>query len=219
MANNQQVFEAWLAGEISANACRQALAHDAQWLSRFETANSLQQLAGQPEYQPAPPIDTQTMFRQQWGRPPARQQQWWPKLSVAMSALAVLISISPLQLQVKSGSIALSWQQDNSESVQQQVALQLASYKTEQQQYLQQQLQLQQQQQTTQLVLLKDYLTENEQKNRRGDMLEMVEYLNQQRQADWQYWQDNFQPRQARLDYRPQYQPAVVPTTEHTTLN
>ncbi|MFN6972552.1 MAG: hypothetical protein ACK4NN_16900, partial [Rheinheimera sp.] len=59
----------------------------------------------------------------------------------------------------------------------------------------------QQQQQATQLVLLKDYLTENEQKARRGDMIELVEYLNQQRQADWQYWQDNVQPTQARQDY------------------
>ncbi len=219
MSNSQQVFEAWLAGEISASACRQALASDAQWLARFETANTLQQLASQPAYQPAPPIDTQTMFRQQWGRTPTRQANWWPKFSVAMSALAVFISISPLQLQINSGSVALSWQGDTTAAMQQQLATQLASYKTEQQQYLQQQLQLQQQQQTTQLVLLKDYLTETEQKNRRGDMLEMVEYLNQQRQADWQYWQDNFQPRQARLDYRPQYQPSAVSPAERTTLN
>jgi hypothetical protein len=83
----------------------------------------------------------------------------------------------------------------------------LASFQQEQQQYLQQQLLNQQQQQATQLVLLKDYMTENEQKARRGDMIELVEYLNQQRQSDWQYWQDNVQPTQARLDYNSSYQP------------
>lgn len=207
MSNSQQVFDAWLAGEVSASACRAALANDPQWLSRFETASSLQQLAAQPQYSVPPQIDVSTMFRQQWGHKPKTSRSWWPQLSMAMSAFAVVLSISPLQLQLKSGSIALTWQQDQSADLQQQLALQLASYKTEQQQYLQQQLQLQQQQQTSQLVLLKDYLTETEQKNRRGDMLELVEYLNQQRQADWQYWQDNVQPSQARLDYRPANQP------------
>jgi len=211
MSNSQQVFDAWLSGEISASDCRAALANDPQWLSRFETASALQQLARQVDYSPVPQLDVSTMYRQQWGRRPVASNNWWPKLSIPMSVLAVVISISPLQLQVKSGSVALSWQQDASHELQQQ----LASYKTEQQQYLQQQLQLQQQQQTSQLVLLKDYLTETEQKNRRGDMLELVEYLNQQRQADWQYWQDNVQPSQARLDYNP----AGRPDPQRSTVN
>lgn len=207
MSNSQQVFDAWLAGDLTTDACRSALAHDPVWLARFETAAQLQQLARQPHYAPVPQIDTSTMFRQQWGHKTSKSSVWWPKLSVGMSALALVISISPLSLQLQNGGIALRWSDvDPAEvqlQVQQQVAAQLASYKTEQQQYLQLQLQTQQQQQASQLILLKDYLTEAEQKNRRGDMLELVEYLNQQRQADWQYWQDNVQPSQARLNYSP----------------
>ncbi len=207
MSNSQQAFDAWLAGDLSTQACRNALAGDRAWLARFETAAQLQQLARQPDYQPVPDIDTSTMFRQQWGHKTARSDSWWPKLSVGMSALAVILSISPLKLQLQDGGVALRWNSVDEQLVQQQVAAQLASYRTEQQIYLQTQLQNQQQQQASQLILLKDYLTETEQKNRRGDMLELVEYLNQQRQADWQYWQDNVQPSQARLEYSPNSRP------------
>lgn len=207
MSNSQQAFDAWLAGDLSTQACRNALAGDRAWLARFETAAQLQQLARQPDYQPVPDIDTSTMFRQQWGHKTARTGSWWPKLSVGMSALAVILSISPLKLQLQDGGVALHWNSVDEQLVQQQVAAQLASYRTEQQIYLQTQLQNQQQQQASQLILLKDYLTETEQKNRRGDMLELVEYLNQQRQADWQYWQDNVQPSQARLEYSPNSRP------------
>jgi hypothetical protein len=207
MSNSQQIFDAWLAGDLSTDACRQALSHDAVWRARFETAAQLQQLARQPEYVPVPSIDTSSMFRQQWGHKTAPSTAWWPRLSVGMSALALIISISPLHVQVQNGGIALRWSEVDPQQmqlqVQQQVAAQLASYKTEQQQYLQLQMQTQQQQQASQLIMLKDYLTEAEQKNRRGDMLELVEYLNQQRQSDWQYWQDNVQPTQARLNYSP----------------
>lgn len=207
MSNSQQVFDAWLAGDLTTDACRSALAHDPVWRARFETAAQLQQLARQPDYPPVPQVDTSAMFRQQWGHKTARATSWWPRLSVGMSAMALVISMSPLKLQMQNGGIALRWSDVDPAAVQlqvqQQVAAQLASYKTEQQQYLQLQLQTQQQQQASQLILLKDYLTDAEQKNRRGDMLELVEYLNQQRQADWQYWQDNVQPSQARLSYSP----------------
>mgnify|MGYP006206069677 CR=1 FL=1 len=83
---------------------------------------------------------------------------------------------------------------------QQQLETLLASYRKEQQDYLQTQLQNTQQQQASQLILLKDYLTEQQTKERRTDMLELVEYLNQQRQSDWHYWQENYQPSQARLE-------------------
>ena len=121
-----------------------------------------------------------------------------------MSALALIISISPLQLQVQSGALALTWHAQQND---QQLQTMLASFQLEQQKYLQQQLAVAQQQQSSQLIMLKDYLSENEQKARRSDMVELVEYLNQQRQADWQYWQDNVQPSQARLNYIPASQP------------
>jgi hypothetical protein len=202
MSDNQQIFDAWLAGKLTEAECRSALAQDAQWLSRVEMAATLQHMASRPQFEHVPEIDTSRLFQQQWGRKKATFA-WWPQLSVGMSALALLISISPLQMQSHQGGLTLSWGGNNEQQIQQQVTSLLASYKTEQQQYLQQTLQLQQQQQSAQLVLLKDYLTENEQKARRTDMLELVEYLNQQRQADWQYWQDHAQPQQASLNYSP----------------
>lgn len=200
MLDNQQIFEAWLAGKITAAECEQQLRSDSQWYGRFLAASSIQHDARAPMFDAVPQIDTSQMFRQQWGHKTAKTA-WWPRLSVGMSAMALIISISPLQLQVQDGALALSWKQYDSAQQQQQLQTMLASFQQEQQQYLQQQLMSQQQQQATQLVMLKDYLSENEQKARRGDMLELVEYLNQQRQADWQYWQDNAQPSQARLDY------------------
>jgi hypothetical protein len=206
MLNNQQIFEAWLAGKLTTAECEQQLQSDSEWYGRFLTAQQLQRHAKVPAYAPVPDIDTSQMFRQQWGGRPAKTA-WWPKLSVGMSAMALIISISPLQLQVQDGALALTWKENNSLQQQQEMTTMLASFQQEQQQYLQQQLQNQQQQQATQLVLLKDYLTENEQKARSSDMIELVEYLNQQRQADWQYWQDNVQPTQARQDYGSSYLP------------
>ena len=109
MSNSQQVFDAWLAGDLTTDACRSALAHDPIWRARFETAAQLQQLARQPDYPPVPQVDTSTMFRQQWGHKTARATSWWPKLSVGMSAMALVISMSPLSLQMQNGGIALRW--------------------------------------------------------------------------------------------------------------
>ncbi len=204
MSDNQQIFDAWMAGKVTDNECQTALQKDAVWLARMEMALALQRMATAPKYDNVPEIDTSRMFQQQWGRKKSTFS-WWPQLSVGMSALALLISVSPLQLQHHDGGLTVSWGVNNEQQMQQQMTTLLASYKTEQQQYLQQTLQLQQQQQNAQLLLLKDYVTENEQKARRTDMLELVEYLNQQRQSDWQYWQENAQPKQASLNYSPDY--------------
>ena len=207
MLNNQQIFEAWLEGSISDEQCARQLTPDSDWYQRFVSAQMIRRDARAPLFEPVPDIDTSSMFRQQWGhqRPSRGWQSWWPQLSVGMSALALIISISPLQLQLQSGALALSWSQQQDE---QQLSTMLASFQLEQQKYLQQQLAISQQQQSSQLIMLKDYLSENEQKARRSDMVELVEYLNQQRQADWQYWQDNVQPSQARLNYIPTAQPS-----------
>lgn len=206
MSNNPQIFEAWLAGSLSDEECARQLADDHQWLARMQIAQQLRRDAKTQRFEPLPDLDTSRMFRQQWGQQKPRRgwQQLWPQLSVGMSALALVISISPLQLQVQSGALSLRWSTQHSD---QQLQTTLANFQLEQQKYLQQQLAIAQQQQNSQLIMLKDYLSENEQKARRSDMVELVEYLNQQRQADWQYWQDNVQPNQARLNYIPASQP------------
>ena len=86
----------------------------------------------------------------------------------------------------------------------------LLAYQKEQQQWLVQQLDTQQQSTSSQLVLLKDYLQDELKRDQRSDMLQLVEYLNQQRQADWQYWQENYQPMQA--GYRPADSYYLTPT-------
>lgn len=200
MSNSQQIFEAWLAGKITASECEQQLDQKDEWYSRFQTAQIMQRQAKAPLFAAVPEVDTMSMFAQQWQRP-AKSSNWWPKFSVAFSALALVISLSPLELQMQDSGLTLSWRgQQQSIQQQQQVETLLASYRKEQQEYIQSQLQSTQQQQASQLVLLKDYLTERQTKERRTDMMELVEYLNQQRQSDWHYWQENYQPSQARLD-------------------
>lgn len=198
MSNSQQIFEAWLAGKITASECEQRLDPQSEWLERFHTAQIVQRQAKAPFFAPVPEIDTMSIFAQQWQRP-AKSSNWWPKLSVAFSVLALVVSLSPLELQMQDSGLTLSWR-GGQQMQQQQLETLLASYRKEQQDYLQTQLQNTQQQQASQLILLKDYLTEQQTKERRTDMLELVEYLNQQRQSDWHYWQENYQPSQARLE-------------------
>ncbi|KOO58876.1 MAG: hypothetical protein KAX67_05615 [Pararheinheimera sp.] len=198
MSNSQQIFEAWLAGKITASECEQQLDPQSEWLERFHTAQIVQRQAKAPFFAPVPEIDTMSIFAQQWQRP-AKSSNWWPKLSVAFSVLALVVSLSPLELQMQDSGLTLSWR-GGQQMQQQQLETLLASYRKEQQDYLQTQLQNTQQQQASQLILLKDYLTEQQTKERRTDMLELVEYLNQQRQSDWHYWQENYQPSQARLE-------------------
>ena len=107
---------------------------------------------------------------------------------------------------MQDSGLTLSWR-GGQQMQQQQLETLLAGYRKEQQDYIQTQLQSTQQQQASQLILLKDYLTEQQTKERRTDMLELVEYLNQQRQSDWHYWQDNYQPSQAKLDTSAVYNP------------
>ena len=198
MSNSQQIFEAWLAGKITASECEQQLEPNTEWYSRFQTAQMLQRQAKAPFFAPVPEVDTMSMFTQQWQRP-AKSSTWWPKLSVAFSVVALVVSLSPLELQMQDRGLTLSWRGEQ-QMQQQQLETLLAGYRKEQQDYIQTQLQSNVQQQASQLILLKDYLTEQQTKERRTDMLELVEYLNQQRQSDWHYWQDNYQPSQAKLD-------------------
>lgn len=200
MSDSPRIFADFVEGRLTEAQCRQQLQHDPQWLARLDTCIRLQRVAQAPVYDAVPYVDTRNMFQAQWGHQAPQRRDFWPKLAVACSMMAIAISLSPLKLQVNDGSIAMHWGQQDAKQVEQ-VTQMLASYRLEQQDYLQKHLQLQQQQQASQLILLKDYLTEAEQKNRRSDMLELVEYLNMQRQADWQYWQDHAQPSQARLDY------------------
>jgi hypothetical protein len=183
MSNSQQIFEAWLAGKITASECEQQLDQTSEWYSRFQTAQMIQRQAKAPFFAPVPEIDTMSIFAQQWQRP-AKSSSWWPKLSVAFSVLALVVSLSPLEMQMQDGGLTLSWR-GGQQMQQQQLETLLASYRKEQQDYVQTQLQSTQQQQASQLILLKDYLTEQQTKERRADMLELVESL-RDRQEDAQ---------------------------------
>ncbi|WP_027672019.1 hypothetical protein [Rheinheimera baltica] len=199
MSNNQQIFEDWLEGKLTEQQCQQQLQFDPVWLDRMLNVQAMRADAAAPRFEVVPEFDSSALFAKQWQRPKP-QRSWWPQVSLALSCAAMLISLSPAQLQLKDGSLTLSWQNTEAE-VNAAVSTALTAYQHEQQQWLLQQLDFQQQNTSTQLVLLKDYLQNELKHDQRSDMLQLVEYLNQQRQSDWQYWQENYQPVQA--NYRP----------------
>ncbi|MEH8018748.1 hypothetical protein MN202_16015 [Rheinheimera muenzenbergensis] len=208
MSNNQQIFEHWLEGKISAEHCAQQLQHDPLWYSRLQNALAVQADARIPQFDAMPAADSSALFASQWQRPAAKRS-WWPQVSLALSCAAMLISLSPAQLRLQNGSLTLSWHNSQAE-VEAAVSSALTAYQQQQQQWLAQQLDFQQQNTSSQLVLLKDYLQDELKRDQRSDMLQLVEYLNQQRQSDWQYWQENYQPMQA--GYRPANSYYLTPT-------
>lgn len=208
MSNNQQIFEDWLEGKITEQQCQQQLQYDPQWLARMDNARMLRADASAARFDVIPEFDSSAMFAKQWHRPKL-QRSWWPQLSLALSCAAMLISLSPAQLHLQDGSLTLSWHNPQ-QDVDNAINAALSSYQQQQQQWLVQQLDYQQQNTSSQLVLLKDYLQDELKRDQRTDMLQLVEYLNQQRQADWQYWQQNYQPMQA--GYRPADSYYVNPT-------
>uniref|UniRef100_A0A486XLT0 Uncharacterized protein n=1 Tax=Rheinheimera sp. BAL341 TaxID=1708203 RepID=A0A486XLT0_9GAMM len=208
MSNNQQIFEQWLEGSISTEQCARELQGDALWYGRLKNALALNADARTPEFTAIPAFDSSALFASQWQRP-ALKRSWWPQISLALSCAALLISLSPAQLRLQDGSLTLSWQNPKAE-VEAAVSSALTAYQQQQQQWLAQQLDFQQQNTSSQLVLLKDYLQDELKRDQRSDMLQLVEYLNQQRQADWQYWQENYQPMQA--GYRPADSYYLTPT-------
>ena len=208
MSNNQQIFELWLEGKISAEHCAQQLQHDPVWDGRLQNALAINADAKMPEFTAIPPFDSSALFASQWQRPAAKRS-WWPQISLALSCAAMLISLSPAQLRLQDGGLTLSWHNAKAE-VDAAVSTALTAYQQQQQQWLAQQLDLQQQNTSSQLVLLKDYLQDELKRDQRSDMLQLVEYLNQQRQSDWQYWQENYQPMQA--GYRPADSYYLTPT-------
>jgi hypothetical protein len=208
MSNNQQIFEDWLEGKITEQQCQSLLQQDALWLERMQNARILRTDAAAPRYEAIAEFDSSAVFARQWQRPKPRRS-WWPQVSLALSCAAMLISLSPAQLQLRDGSLTLSWH-NPSQEINAAVATALTAYQQEQQQWLVQQLDFQQQNTSSQLVLLKDYLQTELKQDQRSDMLQLVEYLNQQRQSDWQYWQENYQPMQA--NYRPADSYYVNPT-------
>ncbi|MEW5682497.1 MAG: hypothetical protein AB1780_08935 [Pseudomonadota bacterium] len=208
MSNNQQIFELWLDGKISTEQCKTQLQHAPEWLARLNSAVVIRQDANTPEFDAVPVFDSSAVFASQWQRPKARRS-WWPQISLALSCAAMMISLSPAQLRLQDGSLTLSWHNPKAE-VDTAVSAALSAYQQQQQQWLAQQLTLQQQNTNSQLVLLKDYLQDELKRDQRSDMLQLVEHLNQQRQADWQYWQDNYQPIQA--NFRPDNSYYLTPT-------
>ena len=199
MSKNQQIFEQWLDGKISTEHCSQQLQHDPVWSARLQNALAVQQDASVPAYESFTSYDSSALFASQWQRPKL-QRNWWPQLSLALSCAALLLSVSPVQLRLQDGNLTLSWH-NAEQDVEAAVNSVLTNYQQQQQQWLVQQLNFAQQNTASQLVVLKDYLQQELKRDQRSDMLQLVEYLNQQRQADWQYWQDNYQPTQA--TYRP----------------
>ena len=208
MSNNQQIFELWLEGKISTEQCKTQLQQHPEWLARLNSAMAIRQDASTPEFDAVPVFDSSAVFASQWQRPKARRS-WWPQVSLALSCAAMLISLSPAQLQLQDGSLSLRWRNSQSE-LNAAVESALTTYQQQQQQWLAQQLDFQQQNTSSQLVLLKDYLQDELKRDQRSDMLQLVEYLNQQRQSDWQYWQENYQPMQA--GYRPADSYYLTPT-------
>ena len=142
MSNNQQIFENWLAGKISTGECAELLQHDATWLARMHNASALRADAARPEFNAVPQVDTSSIFANQWQRSKP-QRSWWPQISLALSCAAMLISLSPAQLQLKDGSLTLSWHNSQQE-IDSAVNKALVSYQQEQQQWLAQQLDFQQ---------------------------------------------------------------------------
>ncbi len=53
MSNSQQIFEAWLAGKITASECEQQLDPQSEWLERFHTAQIVQRQAKAPFFCPS----------------------------------------------------------------------------------------------------------------------------------------------------------------------
>ena len=200
MSNNQQIFEDWLDGKISEQQCAQLLQHNALWYQRMQDALIVQQDARSARFDDIPQFDGSSMFARQWQRS-APKRSWWPQVSLALSCCAMLISLSPARLQLDNGALTLRWQ-DPQASITAAVNAAVNEQQAAQQLWLTQQLNFQQQQSNSQLVMLKDYLQDELKREQRTDMLQLVEYLNQQRQSDWQYWQDNYQPMQA--SYRPE---------------
>ena len=208
MSNNQQIFEQWLDGSISTEQCAAQLQHDPLWYERLQQAQAIRTDAMAPGFELIPDVDSSALFAKQWQRPkPSRN--WWPQVSLALSCAAMLISLSPAQFQLRDGSLTLSWHNPKAE-IDAAVDTALTAYQQQQRQWLAQQLDFQQQNTSSQLVLLKDYLQDELKRDQRSDMLQLVEYLNQQRQSDWQYWQDNYQPMQA--GYRPVDSYYLTPT-------
>ena len=208
MSNNQQIFEQWLDGSISTEQCAAQLQHDPLWYERLQQAQAIRADAMAPGFELIPDVDSSALFAKQWQRPkPSRN--WWPQVSLALSCAAMLISLSPAQFQLQDGSMTLSWHNPKAE-IDAAVSTALTAYQQQQQQWLVQQLDFQQQNTSSQLVLLKDYLQDELKRDQRSDMLQLVEYLNQQRQSDWQYWQENYQPMQA--GYRPADSYYLTPT-------
>ena len=189
--DREQLLAKWLENKLSDNEREQfeyLCLHDESFSQHVETANSVSFTAQQFEQSDIPAWDMESTFIA------TEQPKWWqwsglPAVSMAMSAMAMVMVVTGFSIEVEDGRIAMGFSSGPSQSelaaiVDEKVADYQKSNQAMFSQYVDA-LTTQQQQSSAQLT---EYLLSSSRQERREDFAELIKFINEQREDDQRFY-------------------------------
>lgn len=204
----------WLEGQLSDEEQRQfqqACSEDTDFAQRVATAARIEAMAQEPDSEPVPHWDIAATMGPQSQRESQNTPWWawrgWSPVSMAMSCCAIALLSLQAEFKVEQGAVTLSFaQQPDVQAVQTQVTDAMQQYEQRQQQLLQQQrVQLQEQQLALNTQLTR-YLLDTSRQERREDIVELIKFVNQQRDDDQLFYARQLNQLQEAI-YEPEHLP------------
>lgn len=193
MANYESdyLFGQWLDNALTneeRDAFEALCLSDEAFAAQVETATQLSVAAEQFTPPPMPAWDKNTTFVAP-DKPKWWQWQGLPVMSMAMSALAIVMVVSGFSVQVSEGKLTMGFQQGPSdEQVAALVNQKLNDYQQANQAMFTQYVAALQQQQQENSTQLTQYLLTSSRQERREDFAELIKFINQQRDDDQRYY-------------------------------
>lgn len=193
MANYESdyLFGQWLDNALTneeRDAFEALCLSDKAFAAQVETATQLSVAAEQFTPPPMPAWDKNATFVAP-DKPKWWQWQGLPVMSMAMSALAIVMVVSGFSVQVSEGKLTMGFQQGPSnEQVAALVNQKLNDYQQANQAMFTQYVAALQQQQQENSTQLTQYLLTSSRQERREDFAELIKFINQQRDDDQRYY-------------------------------
>jgi hypothetical protein len=193
--SNEQLLAAWLDGQLNEQqrlAFEQRCINDPEFAKQVETANLFNIQAQHFEQQDVPNWDRMATFG---AAPKARWWQWTglPAASLGLSALAIVMVLSGMQVKMEEGAMTISFAgKQSSAEIERLVNEKLESFEQKQQLALTHYRDAMQQQQLDTSTQLTQYLLTSSRQERREDFAELIKFINQQRSDDQLFYARQF---------------------------
>lgn len=206
--SNEELLAKWLEKDLSVKeqeVFERRCIHDAEFSEQVQSANQLNLLAETSSDFKLAPWDKHRAFEPQKYQ---KRQPWWqwqglPMTSFVCSAFALVMVVSEFNIQQTEGRLSFGFGTQLSEQkIERVVNAKLVQQQEQQQSMFAQYLSAMQRQQSESNTQLTEYLLSSSRHERRQDFAELIEYINEQRIDDQQFYANQFRDFQQEFSFQ-----------------